>query len=289
MKPVKKWIKITLDAALFILLWLMYNKHATGVALHEIGGLALIGLFVVHHLFNGKWILSVTRRIFAKTTPAKTKLGYWIDALLLLAFLAIGVTGALISKTVFSFRAGGNWKTLHYFASALTVALAGIHIGLHGDYLFGFLKRRKAFLRIAACALLAVILCFGTYSMATTSFLPWLSAPFTASAQFPGGVKPDALQAGEAYAEGAGNGQGKGLGNGPRDGTGKGQGGTGGGQGGGASGQNHAAGSVGAALTTFAEFGSIAAVFAALTYAIERLCTRKKRLPKAPSPAPADA
>lgn len=276
MKIRKSW-KIALDAVMAVLLVLMYKKSALGMTFHEIGGLALIGLFVTHHLFNGKWIASVTSRLFMKTTPAKARVQYAVDALLLIAFVLIGLSGAIISKVVFRLGiAGGGWKILHYFCAALAVILAGVHIGLHASYLFGVLLRKRA-AKAVAIVLTAALLVFGVYSMTNTSFLRWLTMPFSAS-QMQERAKGDAptdlsISGGEAPELPIGGG------NGPQDGTGKGA--TGGmgqgrhaGEGAGAGKGQHGGRSgagLGAALLALAQYLSITAVFAAVTAGVERL------------------
>ena len=271
---IKKPWKIALDAALLILLVLMYKKSALGMSFHEIGGLALIGLFIVHHLFNGSWIAAVTKRLLAKGTPAKTRVQYAVDALLLVAFVLIGVSGAIISKVVFRLDiAGGSWKIVHYFCAALAVVLVGVHIGLHASYLFAALVRKRA-AKAVAIVLTAALLAFGVYSMTNTSFVRWLSMPFSASqmrSRGEGGFSENA-----SLPEGGIPGEdfGKGGGNGPRDGTGKGapEGAGQGrheGKGGGAS--------LSTALLTVAQYIAIASVFASATAGVEYAVRRGKR------------
>ena len=281
MKPVKKWIKLLLDAVIFVLLMLMYRKQAISMAFHEIGGLALIAFFVIHHVFNGKWIAAVSRKLFQKDLPAKTRISYAVDTLMLIAFLCIGVSGALISKTVFSFHVrGGAWKTLHYFCAALSLLLLGVHVGLHMTYLFGWVLKRGKLIRIAGVTVALALVATGVYSLFTTSYFRWLSMPFTSSAMGASGEKqfgkgdyvlpegmtpPDGIalpdQAPDADGEphmGSGNGNGQGL-------HGNGQGG---GKGNGASG-------IGGALTVLLQFAAISSVFATLTCAAEWLCRRR--------------
>ena len=169
----KRVLKLVLDAVMLVLLVLMYRKQVISLSFHEIGGLALIGLFLIHHLVNAKWIGSVTRKLFRKGTPGVVRARYIVDVLLLLAFLAIGVSGVLISKVVFSFHVQGNFKTLHYFASAVAIILMGVHLGLHADFIFGKLLRKGAnkAAKVALCVVLAAMIAFGGYSLFTTSFL----------------------------------------------------------------------------------------------------------------------
>ena len=188
----QRLLKLTLDTIMLILLVLMYKKQVISLAFHEIGGLALIGLFVIHHLVNANWIGSATRKIFSKGTPGLVHARYIVDVLLLLAFLAIGVTGILISKVVFSFHVQGNFKTLHYFASALAVILMGIHLGLHADYIFGKLLRKGAnkAAKAALCVIIAAMIAFGGYSLFATSFVRYLAAPLQSASMSHGDFRP---------------------------------------------------------------------------------------------------
>ena len=209
MKIRKNTIKYLLDAVMLLFLVLMYNKNAISMSFHEIGGLFLIGLCVIHLLFNGKWISAVTKRLFSKQTPAKIRLGYCVDALLSVAFALIGVSGVLISKELFSLHGGNVWKIVHYFASAVAIVLMGIHLGLHWNMLrmkvLGTNAFKKRGARIAGIAAMCLVLVFGVYSMATTSFVRWFAMPFSAAnAQFPSGNGD-----GEGSGQGAGMGRGK--------------------------------------------------------------------------------
>jgi hypothetical protein len=187
----KNTLKYLLDAVMLLLLVLMYDKMAVSMAFHEIGGLFLIGLCVIHLLFNGKWIAAVTQRLFSNKTPAKIRLGYCVDALLLVAFTLVGISGVLISKELFSFQGGSAWKTIHYSASAFAILLMGVHLGLHWNMIRAKLMKKNAVIkrgaRVAGIGALCLVLAFGVYSMAATSFARWLSMPFqTASGELPG-------------------------------------------------------------------------------------------------------
>lgn len=282
--------KLVLDAVMLVLLVLMFRKQAVSLAFHEIGGLALIALFILHHLLNGKWIAAVTKRLFSKETGGLARASYLVDALLLLAFLAVGVTGVLMSEVVFRFHAAGNVKTLHYFASALSVVLMGVHLGLHADYIFGKLLK-KGGNKIAKAALAVVLtaaVAFGGYSLFTSSFVSFLTAPVRtaslargefqpsgepaldgASQQPPADLSelPDAgtsTNLPDAAPQDAGSGQGRGR----HDGSG---GGLGGGEG-----REGGTGSVSGALLLTAQYIGLIALFAAATYPVVRLC-RKRR------------
>jgi len=194
-------LKLALDAVMLVLLVLMYKKQVISLSFHEIGGLALIGLFVIHNLVNGRWIASITRKFFAKSTPGMVRARYIVDVLLLVAFLTVGITGILINKTLFTVHAAGNAKTLHYFSAAVAVLLMGVHLGLHAEYIFGkvFRKGASKIAKVALGVVLATMIAFGGYSLVNTQFVSFLTAPVR-TAQF---ARGDFQPSGDAMLDGS--------------------------------------------------------------------------------------
>ncbi len=283
-------LKLALDAVMLILLVLMYRKQVISMAFHEIGGLALIGLFLIHNLINGHWITATTRKLFAKGTPGMVRARYIVDALLLIAFLTIGIAGVLINKTLFTIHVGGNAKMLHYFASAIAIILMGVHLGLHADYIFGklFKKGANKIAKIATASLLAALVAFGGYSLVTTQFVSFLATPLQAGQLSHGefqpsgdpaldgssGERPSDLSELPAFA-GDGTQPPEG-GASTADGSGQvnGQGGNQGGRE--ALGGGHDEGGSTSAALLIAQYVSIITLFGAATYGIVKLTGRRK-------------
>lgn len=302
----KRALKLIFDAVMLLLLVLMYRKQAVGLEFHEIGGLVLIGMVALHLLFNGRWIGAATKRLFSKSTGGRARACYIVDALLLLALLTVGVTGALISKVVFSFHAAGNFKTLHYFSAALTILLLGVHLGLHADYIFGKLLKKGAnkLAKAALAVVLAAAVLFGGYSLFASSFVSFLTAPIQAASFSRGTFSPsgdialdgsdeqqrpmdlselpdagtesnmpvpspsgDGTQDGSLPSAPDGSGHSGGHGDSQGLENGSGQG----------NGNGSGGGSVSGALLLIAQYVGITALFAALTYAIAKLVRRKPR------------
>jgi len=180
MKSLRKngW-KLLLDIVMAIVLVLMYNKRVLGMAFHEIGGLALCGLFIIHQLLNWRWIKAVTTGLFSRSTPARQKLFWVLDFLLFGCFVYILVSGIMISKIVFPSTGGaGNFKLGHYAIAALALVLSGIHIGLHMGWIgqrMPFLKKLPLFVRRSLAIFLSLaVLVFGGMQLTSTSFVQWL-------------------------------------------------------------------------------------------------------------------
>jgi len=242
----KNVIRILLDAAMAVLLILMYNKLTISLSFHEIGGLVVCVMFVFHNLLNRKWIVGISKRIFGRSLTTRVRLGYALDVLLLITVAFIAVSGIMISQSIF-LRISGDvtfWRPVHYFASAAALVLVGTHIGLHWSFIrttfAKYVKLPRLVARPMGIACLIAVLAFGVYGIATSHFLTWLGEPFTESSE--------------------------------PDGVGKGQGGTG-------RGLHLGSGEAESPLLVIATYGSIVAVPAALT-AFTEAALKKKRRPR---------
>lgn len=183
----KNTMKILLDMVMLILLILMFNKNVISMSFHEIGGLVVCGLFVIHMLLNYKWIIGITKKIFDKGLKFKTRLGYMINLLLLLIMAFIAISGILISKTIFTSISSNNmiFKVGHQVVAGYGIILVGIHIGLHWNFIKSYIKK---IIRIPGklekplgVIFVALIMVYGVYNMGTSNFTRWLSTPFTVS------------------------------------------------------------------------------------------------------------
>ncbi|MGB4661525.1 MAG: DUF4405 domain-containing protein [Mobilitalea sp.] len=182
----KNIVKFSLDAVMVVILALLYNKSSVNITFHEIAGLALFGIFIIHLLFNYKWIIAISRKLFSTKITIRSKFGYVIDFLLLVCFVAIIVSGILISKVVFHFSINSSSaKTIHYFCSAASLILIGIHLGLHTHFLSGIAKRifpfSKKLVNTIGILLTVILFVYGSYSLTSTSFSRWIFMPFSSS------------------------------------------------------------------------------------------------------------
>ncbi|MDR1712351.1 MAG: DUF4405 domain-containing protein [Propionibacteriaceae bacterium] len=193
----KNIAKLSLDAALLITLCLLYTTRTLGLAFHEIAGLIITGVFVIHVALNAKSVARVLGKF--GTAPAKKKANYIVAIGLAICFILIAVSGIFISEIVFpgvgGSSRGGAWRVIHEFCAGLTIILAGIHLGLNWEFVKGLFTKGLEFPKVAgrvigAVALTLVLAC-GLFSMITSSFASMLTAPFTSASsgrgQFGGG------------------------------------------------------------------------------------------------------
>lgn len=183
----KNMIKILLDLLMLAILVIIFNRHAFGQAFHEIIGLFLWGLFVIHLALNWKVFAYITVRFFSPSMEAGVRFRYVIQCLLLVSFVLIVISGIFTSQVLFTYfeqARNSPWRTVHHFCAALSVILAGVHLGLHWSFVTGMFKKVIRIPRMAAVplgtVLLLVILVFGACSMANSRLTDWLAEPFRA-------------------------------------------------------------------------------------------------------------
>ncbi|MFO7696495.1 MAG: DUF4405 domain-containing protein [Anaerolineae bacterium] len=297
----KTALKIALNIAMAALLVLMYHKRAVTLSFHELGGIVVCVLFLVHKAVNWQWIRGITarllgRRVARRPLPGRTLLGYLLNVLLFLSMAAILVTGLLIAETLPTGVAIGRatWRDWHYFASALAILLTGIHIGLHWPYLRGVFSRVVRLPRVVSRPLgilgLAALLVYGTYSAVTSPLSDWLGAPLSSALGIENescdGTHEEGAVTGELeaehteHAEGEGDGLGRGQG-GPGRGLGR---GSGGGSGLGLGGANQTP-SLARTLETLATYGSILAAAAIVTGVLDTALRENRRPRSTAAPA----
>ena len=171
----KTSLRIPLDILLIVLFSTVFSKNVISLMYHEVVGLGLFALVILHLFLNSAWIKGVCLKLFDQSLPKKTRVIAAVDILLFISFFLIIVTGVLISKKLFGFGLKAPWIVIHFFCTALMIVLMGIHIGLHWGYLKKHLPKLP---KVAALVLTVVICAFGICSMFTSSFGTWLSRPF---------------------------------------------------------------------------------------------------------------
>lgn len=191
----KRRFKVILDIVMLLTVLTLFSKQLFGMQYHEIAGIILLVLMIVHIAVNLK-IASAMGKSFARL-PAAVKIGFIADILLILCFIAIGVSGILISHTILTSISSDNvlFKQIHMFVGGLSVILLGVHLGLH--------ICRRPLPCVAAAAASVIVLCAGIYGVLNSSEVRWLSMPFTGSAR--PAVSDSAEKGGNYHSEGQGS------------------------------------------------------------------------------------
>ena len=186
----KNIIKMALDIIMIVILALLYNSHVASMGFHEIAGLGILGLFITHCLFNVKWISAISKRFFSGSISLKVRLGYIVNLLLAITFIFVAISGIQTSQVLFpADNHGSVWRGIHHFFGAVSIILVGIHLGLHWSFVSNMAKKaiplNKRVRKIVSITLLSVVIAFGFYSIATSSFGNWIVEPFVTQSKNP--------------------------------------------------------------------------------------------------------
>ena len=170
MKP-RQIARLSADALMTLALLFLMGYQFWGEAAHEWAGVGMFALFILHHVLNLGW----HKRLFRGKYTRSRLLMLCINALMLLAMLALMFSGVVMSRHAFALLPikGGLAlaRRLHILGAYWGFILMSLHLGLHWSSLLGLIKARvkpkpsrprriACFIlsaAIAACGLIAFI------------------------------------------------------------------------------------------------------------------------------------
>lgn len=141
----KQFLKMVLDFLLALAFALLMNPRVfNGLPFHEIAGLVFGIVIFIHIGLNFQWVKNTTLNMFNSNLPKKTRFNYLLNILLFISMATIIVTGILISKVVFpnlSIEGNRIIRALHDLSSYTTLAIIGIHVGVHWQWVMAVCKK----------------------------------------------------------------------------------------------------------------------------------------------------
>lgn len=169
-----KKFKIIIDILLFIITILLFDIELIGNLNHEILGISISVLIVIHIILNFKWIKQVTKNL--TKTNTKTKIMYVVDIFTMLIYLVSIICGILISNKIFNFHNSSNLGLMltHIIAGRLAIIIMFIHLGLHLDRIFKKLKSKKIKLLIYVVYVIIVLLIASYFIYTLTHSFQWI-------------------------------------------------------------------------------------------------------------------
>ena len=172
-RKVKQILKIITDLFMTALLLLLMAYSLIGEAAHEWLGIAIFGLFILHHVLNLKWCRNLFRGKYPLIRILQT-------ALALSVFLCMAgsmISGILLSRYVFrldihSFSA--VLRTVHMLSAYWGFVFLSLHLGLHWRGMMGMAgkltKKPLEFRKWALRGIAALIAGYGAYAFIKRDF-----------------------------------------------------------------------------------------------------------------------
>lgn len=159
----KSIVKMIVDIVMLILMLLEFSKLHTGQLLHEIFGVCLFVLFIVHNLLN----LSFYKNLFKGKYSIQRIITTVVDFAFLICMLFTILFGIPISLKVFKFlNLNGSMqiRTLHTIFGYWSLVILGLHLGLHFKMIFAKLK-----MNVLLYLIQAAIVIYGIKAMFDTN------------------------------------------------------------------------------------------------------------------------
>jgi hypothetical protein len=166
--------KLIVDILLFILMILEFTRIFTGPLIHEIIGIVLLVLVVIHLYLNKNYLFG----IFKSKHNLKNIIMLIINILLICLFILTIILGILSSQELFIFLNIGNLTIikLHKMISYYLLIIVGLHLGVNFNIMFGKLFRHINNM-IEYFIELIIIVC-GIYSFIKVNFFEHLTGKY---------------------------------------------------------------------------------------------------------------
>ncbi len=132
----------SLDIMMFVLVLLLMAFHLTGQQLHELLGTITLLCFIVHHILNWKWHQSILKRRY----QLPRKLMTFVNVILFIDVMCLGISGMLMSNYVFrfipSFGSISLARRIHMIASYWGFVMMSVHLGFHWHMILIPIKKK---------------------------------------------------------------------------------------------------------------------------------------------------
>lgn len=134
-------LKVSVDIAMTIVLILLMSYALIGETSHEILGISMFVLFVVHHILNHAWTKNLFRGRYTSARIVQTV----VIVFILLCMLCQMFSGIVLSKHIFVFMripiSLMFVRTLHMLGAYWGFVLMSVHLGFHWNRMMRMMKK----------------------------------------------------------------------------------------------------------------------------------------------------
>lgn len=160
MTPTSKTkLKPITDILMTLALLFLMSYELLGSTAHEIVGIVMFVLFIIHHTLNINWAKHLIK---GKQTPFRIFQNI-IVFLVLISFIGSIVSGIIISKHLFvflDFKHTWTVNRIHMLSAYWGFIFMSLHLGLHFNIILLMIKKKKEFSKPikSVCKILCVLL-----------------------------------------------------------------------------------------------------------------------------------
>jgi hypothetical protein len=134
---------MAVDALMTVALLCLVSYELIGQTTHEVTGVTMMVLFVLHHILNRKWTSAVTKGKYRPYRIFQTAL----VTMILILMISQACSGVMLSKHLFlklPFHQGyGLARTVHMIGGYWGFVLMSMHLGLHWNIILSRFGKGK--------------------------------------------------------------------------------------------------------------------------------------------------
>ena len=160
----KKRIRMIVDISMTVILPLLMAYSLIGETFHEIAGITMFAMFVVHQILNRKWYAALFKGRYTARRIFQTV----VNLLLLIFMILQPISGILMAKHLFTFievpGAAATAREIHLVLAYWGFALMCVHAGTHLTAPLSKPKKKHKGVWIAVVSSLAAVSAYGVYA-----------------------------------------------------------------------------------------------------------------------------
>ena len=159
-------LKPIIDILMTFALLLLMSYELLGSTAHEVVGVVMFVLFVVHHVLNINWAMHLAK---GRQTPIRIFQNILV-LLVLISFVGSIVSGVVVSRHLFTFlniKSTYMANRIHMLSAYWGFVFMSLHLGLHFNMIYLMIKKKKQLspkVKIAFKIILTLIFAYGIYA-----------------------------------------------------------------------------------------------------------------------------
>ena len=169
----KMKMKTAADILMTAALPVLMCYSIVGETAHEVIGIAMFALFILHHILNFGWIKSLFKGKYDLRRIVNTA----VNALVFLCMIGLMYSGIVISKHVFTFvNIGGAMfaRTVHMLCAYWGLVLMSVHLGMHISQMVARMKLKNNGLIWSLRIISGMVGAVGIYEFISLKFTDYL-------------------------------------------------------------------------------------------------------------------
>ncbi len=169
----KTKIKTAADILMTAALPVLMCYSIVGETAHEIVGVTMFVLFILHHILNFGW----AKAIFKGRYSLRRIIGTTVNASVLICMLGLMYSSLVISKHIFTFIDLGGTSTarnIHILCAYWGLVLMSVHLGMHISHMAARIKLKNKALIWCLRIVFVVIAVVGIYEFVQLKLTDYL-------------------------------------------------------------------------------------------------------------------